>query len=294
MRLLIIILSVSFYASCAQTPYSELDFISLSQLKSKDSLRFDLSGITTKDGNYYVIADKEWNNYIYQINFTKQHWYISNKFEFDGSLELDIEAIEAIDVLGSAFILINEKDGKVYKKKGADKIQEIKINYEKAGEKPDSWGNAGWEGLAIDPENDFLYLAKERQPRYILKVEVSSGEILDKFNIPETESNDFADSKFENGFLYLLERNGNYVTKVDAKTQKVIDKVSYKHICSMPEGKLYGPEKYGMAEALLMLKDEIWIGIDNNGKEVTPVAKKKFGMTGTAPAILKFKRPTGF
>ena len=49
-----------------------------------------------------------------------------------------------------------------------------------------------------------------------------------------------------------------------------------------------------MAEALLLTKDEIWIGLDNNGDEVTEHAKKTYQLQGREPVILKFKRPEGF
>jgi len=237
-RLIVFILSISFYAAYAQTTYPELKLISISQLKTADSTRFDLSGIVSKDGNYYVIADKQWNNYIYQINFTDDYWYIVNSFEFNIEGEIDIEAI---DVYNDFFLLENEKNGKIYKKQGANKIVEMAIDFEQIGEDPGSWGNAGWEGMAVDQENGILYIIKERQPRFIFKANIETGEILDKFNIPETESKDFADAKFENGYLYLLERNGNYVTKVIPNTHKVIDKVTYKLICSMPEDQTLWP-----------------------------------------------------
>ena len=93
------------------------------------------------------------------------------------------------------------------------------------------------------------------------------GIIVNQFTIPEDESNDFSDMKYENGFLYMLERNGSCVSE---------------------------PSKYGMAEALLLTKDEIWIGIDNNGLEASKGAEDRFGIKGNQPSILRFKRPTGF
>jgi hypothetical protein len=110
----------------------------------------------------------------------------------------------------------------------------------------------------------------------------------------EDSKGDISDLKFENGFLYVLERNDNLVVKLDANSLEVISKVSYKNTCSLREGKLYSNSKYGMAEALLLTSDEIWIGLDNNGLPFSDYAQKTYGLTGNSPVIIRFKRPAGF
>ncbi|MEQ6118351.1 SdiA-regulated domain-containing protein [Reichenbachiella sp. MALMAid0571] len=277
------------FQAFTQDQFTELELISLSQLQKENSLRFDLSGIVVMNGKYYINADKEQDNFIYEIGFYSNKWHIKSKIPLNIEELLDLEAI---DYCNGKFYLANEKNGNIYSKPISGKAITLPIDFN--GEKPWEWKNAGWEGLANDCANNILYLVKERQPRKIFKVNLSSNKVVDTFNIPETESNDFADAKFENGFLYLLERNGNFVTKVNPDTHEVIQKVSYKQICSNKEGKLFAPSTFGMAESLLLTAEEIWIGLDNNGLEVSGYASKKYGIKGNGPVIIKFKRPEGF
>lgn len=295
MRLLIIVVFCAlFQLGHAQNSIKELELISISQLVSNDERRFDLSGLVCIDNKYYIIADKQWNNFIYEIRFSKDYWYITGTIGFDvGEDEL---GMEALDFCGDAFYMANEDNGEIYSKTVNGKIRQLSLPFEAAGIKPGTWGNAGWEGLAVDCEQNIMYLAKERQPRFIVKVDLNTGDVLDSFNTPQNHSNDFSDLKYENGFLYLLERNGNYITKVNPVTHEVVAKYSYRHVCSVPEpdGKLYDDEKYGMAEALLMTPEEIWIGLDNNGHTVSKYAHRTYDLHGNKPVILKFNRPQGF
>lgn len=273
----------------SQNQFAELELVSYSQLHNTNGARFDLSGNVQVGDRYYINADGKDDGFIYEIKLISQKWHIvgKNALNIDGDLDL-----EAIDYCDSKFYLANESDGKIYTYQLSGQSQELCIDF--GNEQPGEWGNAGWEGLAIDCPGKVLYLVKERQPRMIFKVNLATNRVEDTFTIPETESNDFADAKYENGFLYLLERNGNYVTKVNAKTHEVIRKVSYRQTCSHENGKLYAPSKYGMAESLLLTEDEIWIGLDNNGIPASNYAIEKYGLKGDAPVILSFKRPPGF
>ncbi|MEO9964637.1 MAG: SdiA-regulated domain-containing protein [Reichenbachiella sp.] len=295
----LIILSLVFILSCKSgnsekggKTYQALNLQSVHQFISTDSLNFDFSGIVQKDDSIYVVADKPWNTFIYSIEFDDQGWYVNHKRQIISQQRFDLEAI---DFCEGKFFLANEYTGSVYMlNPGEINLQELDINFEEHNLNPGSWKNAGWEGLAIDSQNEIMYLTKERQPRIIIAVDMKSWKIQDQFNIPQTESNDFADAKFENGYLYLLERNGNYITKINPTTKEVITKYHYRHIASHPDGKLYEPEKYGMAEALLLTEQEIWVGLDNNGLEVSNHARKVYQLKSKEPVLLKFERPENF
>jgi len=282
---------------CGQNPakkiegYPALELISHHQLIRFDTLNFDLSSMVLLDKNVFVIADKPWNTFIYRIEYDSNRWSVVERIPFEVNTPLDLEAI---DHCKDIYFVADENKGTIFSFKVGQLPVPLPVNFDTHQIKPIEWGNASWEGLAVDCNNNILYLIKERQPRFILAVDLTTLKIVDQFNIPETESNDFADAKFENAHLYLLERNGNYIAKVDPKTHEVIDKVHYRHIASHTAGKLYGPEKYGMAEALVLTDTEIWIGLDNNGKYVTSHAKNTYHLTGNEPVILKFKRPVGF
>ena len=289
---LTLLLSCGWGAFQKDNTHAELKLISVHQLIKTDTLNFDFSGITLKDDTIYVVADKPWNTFLYTIRFDENGWYADSSRTISSTEKFDLEAIDHCD---DYFYLANEYTGSINRLDPTEnELKILPINFQDRQLAPNTWKNAGWEGLAIDCENKIMYLTKERQPRDIITVDMKSWKILDQFDIPQTESNDFSDAKFENGHLYLLERNGNFITKIHAATKQVVEKFHYKHIASHPNGKLYEPEKYGMAEALLLLENEIWIGLDNNGLEVSSHAKETFKMSGRSPVILKFERPKGF
>lgn len=294
-----LILSLVLLLSChlvdtqkGDTFYPSLKLKSVHQLIMTDTLNFDFSGIVQKDDSIFVVADKPWNTYIYSIAFNQDGWFVDAQRAITSTEKFDLEAIDFSD---GNFYLANEYTGSVnLLVPGATEIQPIPINFDAHGLAPGTWKNAGWEGLAIDATKKTMYLTKERQPRFIIAVDMATWTIKEQFDIPQTESNDFSDAKFHKGHLYLLERNGNYVTKINPKTKKVLAKYHYRHIASHPKGKLYEPEKYGMAEALLLTENEIWIGIDNNGLDVSDYAQQAYRLKAKAPAILKFERPKDF
>jgi hypothetical protein len=148
--------------------------------------------------------------------------------------------------------------------------------------------------LAIHGKSRNLIIAKERQPRFLAVFDLDKGTFQGIFNISKKSGEDYSDIKIQEDFLYVLERNQGQISKINLKNKQDVDRVSFGFICKNPEGKLYEPSKYGMAEALLLLEDEIWIGIDNNQLEVSDHARKTYGMEGNNPAILRFKRPIGF
>jgi len=154
-------------------------------------------------------------------------------------------------------------------------------------------GNDGFEGMAIDCQNQMMYATKEMLPRFIITVDLKTNKILKKWNIPRTDSLDYTDAKFENGYLYVLERTGMLVAKVDPKTEKVIKKFSYKNMEKRP-GYLFGPASHNIGEALELTSDEIWIGFDSNGLKTTAESQKDLGLSGRDPLIMRFKRPANF
>ncbi|MEH0157873.1 esterase-like activity of phytase family protein [Limibacter armeniacum] len=289
---------VFFLSTCVLIPidtvFRELEPISVKQLSEAYEGRFDISGIVDTPTGTFVIADKSDNRFIYQIEWTE-----SDRWEIVKEIPLAIKGpidFEALDYADGFFFMTNEYDNEVYKiNEDGSKIESLSIGFRKAEERVRKWKkNTGLEGLAIDTKRHLLYLAKERQPRFIAVADLESGEVQNKVNFPETESNDISDMKVDHGFLYVLERNGNYITKLNPDTWEVIEKVSYRNTCSNNEGKLYEPTNFGMAEALLLTEDEIWVALDNNELKASAFAEKQFGMKGDKPVIIRFKRPEGF
>ncbi|MCC5927609.1 MAG: esterase-like activity of phytase family protein [Cyclobacteriaceae bacterium] len=278
--------------ACAQHT-EELRLVKVMQLSNDYTLQFDLSGIVQNDqGDWYVIADKNWDRYMYRIDTAGNCWHITDKVPLPHtSAKIDFEAV---DFCNGWYYFSDEEDNSVWRFK-ENLWEEVTIPYEKIGVDPAQWkGNTGLEGLAVDCDNEILYLAKEREPRFIFSINLKNGEITQPFDIPQTHSNDFSDLKFENGYLYAIERNGNYIAKIDPIRRELIDKVSYRSTSTPEQGRLYAGAKYGMAEALLLLDDYIVIGLDNNGLPVADFAEELYDISGIHPVLLFFERPEGF
>ncbi|PWJ39221.1 esterase-like activity of phytase family protein [Sediminitomix flava] len=274
----------------------ELEFVEIRQLGNSYNQRFDLSGICFgPENSIWAVADKSHNTAIYQLDWAKDEttWEIISQIDLEISdSRIDFEALDYAD---SIFYISNEVDQSFFTYNlQSKKLEKVTPPYLEADIHPNNWKmNTGLEGLAIDSKNNIAYLGKEREPRMIYTFDRSKNKIIEAYDFPHTHSNDIGDLKYENNFLYVLERNGNYITKIDLETQTVVDKLSYRSVCSAPEGKLFDA-KYGMAEALLLSENEIWIGLDNNADSVTDFAKEKYKLKGNKPAIIRFKRPLGF
>ena len=261
--------------------FRELEFISISQLEIDPGHNLEPSGIISFRSRPYIISDEQTDKYLYQIKIECRNWSVVDSIDLQITDRIDLEAI---DYCVDQIYILSESSGSLLVSDLSGEINKIAIDF--GDEEPWNWGNAGWEGLAADCEDNIIYLIKERQPRKILRVNLTTRKVEDKFNLPESESNDFSDAKFENGYLYLIERNGNYITKVNPISHEVIEKLSYRETCSHENGKLYEPYAYGMAEGLLLTKDEIWLALDNNNLNASKHAIKEFAISGNRPVIL--------
>jgi hypothetical protein len=139
--------------------------------------------------------------------------------------------------------------------------------------------NALFEGLAINPTGDQLWLAAERERRGLISIkrkqtvwDCDGGCVLlseagvemqpPQFPKAKAVSRDFADLSLFNGKLFTLERNAFEVCRRDAVTAKVERCWSFAGE-ALQENRRY-PQPYGLAEALVVDADGAWIGIDNN------------------------------
>ena len=151
--------------------------------------------------------------------------------------------------------------------------------------------NALFEGLAINPEGDQLWLAAERESRGLLLIKrkqsvwdcdggcvllSEAGKEMQPAQFPHARAmpRDFADLSLFNGKLFTLERNAFEVCRRDALTAIVERCWSFAEE-ALQENRRY-PQDYGLAEALVVDADGVWIGIDNNNGaradgEVRPV-----------------------
>lgn len=276
---------------------TELELIKenpIKQLESSSLTRFDLSGICISNDSLYIVADKAWNKAIYKIETLGKKINISSEKEICISGKIDFEGIDADD---TNFYIINERKSEVYlKNKHSCSINILNIDWKQINIKPKDWKNKGLEGIALDKENQILYLIKERGSRKIFSYNLQTSEIKEPFKeLFDKKDGDFTDAKFENGKLYILERNASSILRIDVKTKESYS-VSIKNILNPQNKRLYETDnlEYGTAEALLLTKKEIWIGIDNNGEETSSYGQKLGLEKNNKPAIIVFKRPEKF
>lgn len=271
--------------------HPQLEFLEHKQFPIKDpKIKFDLSGLAQhSDGTIYTISDKEKTPYIYQVDWKKGK--LPEHLPFGIKDKLDIEAI---DICGDKFYVSNEKNDKFYIVEKGKETQKLDIDISEYKTKASLFGgNDGFEGMTVDCENQIMYAVKEMLPRYILTIDLKTNKVLKKWTIPTDDTFDFSDAKYQNGYLYILERSASLVTKVDIKSEKVIAKYSYTNVEKEP-GYLFGPAAHRIGEALLLTQDEIWIGFDNNGLKASKLSQKELGLKGRAPLIVRFKRPDQF
>ena len=136
-----------------------------------------------------------------------------------------------------------------------------------------------FEGLAINPAGDQLWLAAERQSRGLLLIKrkqtvwdcdggcvllSEAGKEMQPAQFPRAKavSRDFADLSLFNGKLFTLERNAYQICRRDSVTAKVERCWSFANEALQAHRRYSNP--YGLTEALIVDAEGAWIGTDNN------------------------------
>jgi hypothetical protein len=139
--------------------------------------------------------------------------------------------------------------------------------------------NSIFEGLAINPAGDQIWLAAERQKRGLLLIKrqqtvwdcdgrcvllSEGGKEMQPPQFPKAKAvhRDFSDISLFNGKLFTLERNAFEICRRDAQTAKVEQCWSYAGEL-LQEQRRYS-QNYGLEEALIIDAEGAWIGVDNN------------------------------
>lgn len=160
--------------------------------------------------------------------------------------------------------------------------------------------NALFEGLAINPDGNQIWLAAEREGRGLISIKrgqtlwdcsgacvllSEAGQEVQpaKFTHAKAVSKDFADLALFNGKLFTLERNAFQICRRDAVTTKVELCWSFADETLTPKRSY--PQSYGLAEALVVDADGAWLGIDNNFGPRADGEKR--------PVVYRFAAPVG-
>jgi hypothetical protein len=287
----------------------------------------EISGFAWVGKALVAIADDATDHYIYMVDrggkrpkvkpyldFTKlQGWeavVAAMKAEThvpEDDRRLDIEGVAACG--DTKLYVINERVRQVYEIADKARIRQLPLDLSVYAELFAGGPNAGLEGIAVDCATSTMYLAKERDPRGIVAVELATGKVrvapdvaasdrgnqkvINPFNGDGlyTISPDYSDLAFDGGYLYALERNTYEIAKIDPKTFAVVARVSY----FKTEKPLYETgEPFGIAEALALTSDAIILGTDNNKTPISGSAVAKYHVRGNVPALMFFARPPGF
>lgn len=141
--------------------------------------------------------------------------------------------------------------------------------------------NAIFEGIAIDPAGNRLWLAAERERRglitlgrdgqhwgcgasCVLLAEGGHVTLPLQLQAGRAISNDFSDLALYKGKLYTLERNAYQICRRDAVTAQVEHCWSFADEVLAP-GRRYA-QPFGLLEALVIDDQGAWLGVDNNDR----------------------------
>ena len=160
--------------------------------------------------------------------------------------------------------------------------------------------NALFEGLAVNPQGNQIWLAAERERRGLVSIKrpqslwdcdgacvllSEAGQEVQPagFTNAKAVSRDFADLALFNGKLFTLERNAFQICRRDALTAQVELCWSFADETLAPARRY--AQAYGLAEALVIDADGAWLGIDNNFGARADGEKR--------PVVYRFAAPAG-
>lgn len=311
MRFLMVFWCLSFWSFyVAAAPRVELAF----EKAVFDHGDLELSGITFFNGKWLVVSDDGSDHFVYEVKPKQKRFDVKKFIDLSniatGTTKIDRLDLEGITTCEDTIYLADERVRQIIQIEPGQKPERLKIDFSAYPELFVGDVNAGFEGVAADCANKIMFVAKERDKRFIIRVDMNTWKVIDvkDFELSDRSgqkaidfkndaaglmelSSDASDLYFENGFLYVLERNNYDVTKIDAKTLQVVAHASFFKTLK----DLYSTgEPFGLAEALYMTKDVLVIGVDNNHQPLSVIAEAKFKVKGAHPGLFFFKRPNGF
>lgn len=281
----------------------------------------EISGFVEFQEKLFIVSDNKWDTWLYQVSFPnanqaeitkgvdlkklKGYWpyYFSTLLTARGGHFVkspwDIEGAASCE---NDVYIVNEQARDIIKLT-KNTLERIEIDFAKTFKEMgfplgEISPNAGFEGIAIDCENQTIYIAQERSPRRILVVNLESSKVTADYETATEglKHPDYADLLFKDKHLYILERNNYRILKVSPQTNKVVGILSYSQISqTLKTSELYDTgEPFGLAEALHMDQEFIYIGLDNNINPFSKKAEKSLGLKGNHSSILVYKRPKNF
>ncbi len=274
------------------------------QSSAKDS--FELSGLASMKNRIYAVFDDKKD--IYEIGFKDNSFSLNPKVnKMPLPLAGGSTSLEGIDVCDRLIYFIDEKNPEVIY------MYNLTDNTVKTSTVPGSilkkvlkGNNDDFEGIAYDCNTNTMYLAKERNIKTIFRFNIQSGQVYNDITFNTDSDDDISDIKFHNGFLYILERKKQQITKYNVQNN-TIDKYTYTFLeTTTNKGEAQrqmfngSNESFGYAEALLIKNDKIYIGFDKNRETalrdwfISKYTSKGATKYGHPTIILEFNKPKEF
>jgi len=282
----------------------------------------NLSGLAVCNGQLWAISDRD-DNLLYRMNRAQTVWQaqadtidvpeapesdlpanlrsLAKLSSFVRGGSLDFEGISC-DTAGNKYV-VSEAHAEVLKVPVEGSPVWLKLPAELVAQARAKGMlqhfNAIFEGLAISPEGDRLWLAAEREQRGLLVVSRVNDnwrcegscvlrtepgkEVLPPQVGGKSVSRDFADLSLFSGKLYALERSAYRICRRSLQTGASERCWSFSAEALKPH-RLYD-QKFGLTEALVVDETGAWVGVDNNFGERADGEKR--------PIVWRFAAPDG-
>lgn len=275
--------------------------------------RPDLSGLATDGEHLFTVSDKAGQHDIYLIDVNEsesaarlsiyksfpEQWLREYEQKHSAYGRIDFEGISHCP--DGSFYLVDERSRRIlrWREEGAVEIDPGFEAFHKRHATMNPFSgmpNSGLEAIAVDCTRKLAYIFNERQFRMGYIFDLKEGRILDQFDYPSDPSlpvrfmntymyADFAGSFFQDGFLYILERNARQIVKYDPNNFQVLKRWGLPHKVD----ELYETDyPFGLAEGLAIKDGFFYVVLDNN--EFT--LKGKPG--DSSAVLLKLSPYTGF
>ncbi|VEF07578.1 DNA topoisomerase IV subunit B [Pseudomonas fluorescens] len=262
----------------------------------------NLSGLAMCGSELWTVSDRD-DDQIYQLNTSDQVWQAEAVHldvppvpetglpwglrsrnwaaSFVRGGDLDFEGISC-DSAGNRYI-VSEGHAAVLQVPVIGPVNWLKISPMMVREARASGMlqhfNAIFEGLAINPAGDRMWLAAERQSRGLLQIKrlqtvwdcdgrcvlvTEGGKEMQPPQFPRAKAvdRDFSDISLFKGKLFTLERNAFRICRRDAQTAAVEHCWSY--AAELLQANRRYSQNYGLEEALIIDAEGAWVGVDNN------------------------------
>lgn len=255
------------------------------------------SGLTWRGGRLYTVSDKH-DDTVFRLSVRGDSALMVPEYRFTPPRAhmagfLDYEGI----VWGEdeAFYLVSETHFRLVRMSVEDTSAawfgpQLRTNGANIG--LFTTGNAYLEAITVVDSSRIL-VAAERQPRGLLRIDgrVDPPRIdawkMDTTDLamPDGVSPDFTGLTWRDGNLFVLERNGYAITRLDGPGPYATDGTwSFRESVYRPDLQ-YVDMTYGMAEGLAIDAEYIYIIVDNNGDP------RRADPSNHRPLLLVFERP---